>query len=393
MSFSHKMRIAFVAVALTAGTLLLASYAVPAGLSGLPPCPLQQQQQTVAPARRLSISALGRLEPQAEVVKLSVPAFLRDERVTRVLVKEGDWLKAGQAICVLDAQPRLKANLQEAQAQLAVSRAKLRKVQAGAKRGEIAAQKSQVDALCSELEQQMLEQEALIDRYRAEMTFNENEFARYDNLYKEGAISASQRDGKLVALNTSKARHAEALAQQSRLRETLTARIHSSRSTLEQIAEVRPVDVDVARAEVAEAQARVEKIAADLELTTIRTPRAGRVLKMHVRPGEVVTPDAGVADIGGTDSMVAVAEVYQSDVNEVRVGQRATVRGDAIDEPLHGRVYRIGWQVVRQNVYAQEPTAASDRRVVEVRVLLDPADSKKAQALTYMQVNVAIHTP
>jgi HlyD family secretion protein len=409
----HWTALAVAAAVLTWGTLFVASHAVPVGLSDFPPCPLQtglktndlppcvlraisavqQPQPEVVPARQLSVSALARLEPQSEVVKLSVPAFLRDERVGQVLVKEGDWLAAGQAVCVLDAESRLRTNLQEASAQLAVSQARLRKIQAGAKQGEIDAQKSQVDALCFELQQKLREQDALIERCRAELTFNQSESERYGNLYVQGAISTSQRDSKTMAFNTSKARLQEALAEQQRLRETLTARIHSSLSTLEQIAEVRPVDVDVARAEVAEAQARVQKIAADLALTTIRSARAGRVLKMHVRPGEVVTTDKGVADVGGTDTMVAVAEVYQSDINKVRVGQRATINSDAIAEPLHGKVYRVGWQIVRQNVYAQEPTAASDRRVVEVKVLLDPADSKKAQALTYMQVNVAIQTP
>jgi hypothetical protein len=52
-------------------------------------------------------------------------------------------------------------------------------------------------------------------------------------------------------------------------------------------------------------------------------------MDIHTRAGEVVSDD-GIAEIGQTKQMVAVAEVYQSDVSKVRPGQQVRVTSDSI---------------------------------------------------------------
>lgn len=95
-------------------------------------------------------------------------------------------------------------------------------------------------------------------------------------------------------------------------------------------------------------------------------------------------------DLGQTQQMVAVAEVYDSDVGKVRAGQRATVRATSIQEPLQGTVTEIGHTVQRRNVINTDPTANIDARIVEVRVQLDPESSQKVVNLTNLQVEVSI---
>jgi HlyD family secretion protein len=84
---------------------------------------------------------LGRLQPQGElVIKLSAATSTNGNRVDQLLVKEGDRVKAGQAMAILDSRDRLQAALEESERQVASARAKLAQTMAGAKSGEIAAQ-------------------------------------------------------------------------------------------------------------------------------------------------------------------------------------------------------------------------------------------------------------
>ena len=53
------------------------------------------------------ISALGRLKPVSEVVKVSVPATLNNDRVAKLLVQRGDRVDAGQIIAILASRDRL----------------------------------------------------------------------------------------------------------------------------------------------------------------------------------------------------------------------------------------------------------------------------------------------
>ncbi|MGL5805160.1 MAG: biotin/lipoyl-binding protein, partial [Xenococcaceae cyanobacterium] len=105
------------------------------------------QTKPIAP----KITALGRLEPEAEVIKLSAPLALDNDRVAKLLVTEGDRVKAGQVIAILDSRDRLQDSVQQAQEQVRVSNAKLTQVKAGAKSGEIQAQREQISRTEAEL--------------------------------------------------------------------------------------------------------------------------------------------------------------------------------------------------------------------------------------------------
>lgn len=135
------------------------------------------------------------------------------------------------------------------------------------------------------------------------------------------------------------------------------------------------------------AAAQLRQAQAELVLTTIRSPIAGRVLKVHAREGERVGPE-GIAEIGKIGSMCAIAEIYETDVRYVRVGDRATISSPALRAPLGGVVDRIGYKIGKQDVLATDPAARTDARVVEVRIRLD--DSKAAAGLSLLQVSVVV---
>jgi HlyD family secretion protein len=88
--------------------------------------------------------------------------------------------------------------------------------------------------------------------------------------------------------------------------------------------------------------------------------------------------------------MYAVAEVYETDISKVRLGQRATITSDAFPAKLQGTVDQIGWEVGKKDVLSTDPAAATDVRVVEVKIGLDSASSQRVAGLTNLQVTVEI---
>jgi len=140
------------------------------------------------------------------------------------------------------------------------------------------------------------------------------------------------------------------------------------------------MDLDIALADLAAAKAR-------LELAVVRAPLRAQVLEIHAYPGERVGPE-GIMELGRTDKMYAVAEVYETDITAVEVGQSAKIRLSAMDRVLTGKVERISLKVGRLDVVGTDPIAKTDARVVEVFILLD--DSEAVSRFTNMQVKVEI---
>lgn len=201
------------------------------------------------------------------------------------------------------------------------------------------------------LRSQVDTQRAAIARHEAELEDSRLEYERRERLSDGGVVAEAERDKARSRLKVAEAALAEA------------------RSRLE-----------TARAELAAAEAQ-------LELTRIRAPRAGQVLQIHTRAGEKVGPE-GVLDIGATDRMYAIAEVYETDAPRVRPGQRARILSPALDGDLEGTVERVGLQVGRLTTLGTDPNLKTDARIVEVEIRLD--ESRTAAALTNLEVEVLI---
>lgn len=335
------------------------------------------------------ITALGRLEPVSEVVRVAAPTALNNDRVAQLLVKRGDRVQSGQVIAVLGSGNRLQTALLQAQEQVKVAQARLAQVQAGAQSGELAAQRAEITRLQEELQGEIATQAATIARRQSEVNVAQVEYDRNLALYREGAIAASALDQKRLTLETAQAQLNEASANRNRTADTLRSQIDRARATLDQIAEVRPVDVQIAQAEVDQAIAAVKQAEAEVEEAYIRASITGQVLEIYTKAGEAIA-DAGIVDLGTTEQMEVVAEIYQTDINKIRKGQRATITGEGFDGEIRGTVHQIGLQVSQQEVFSNQPGENLDRRVVEVRIRLDRAGSQQVSSLTNLQVQVAI---
>lgn len=372
------------------------------------------------------ISALGRLEPETEVISLSAPLDLDGDRIAQILVQEGDTVKSGQVVAILDSRTRLQTAVLQAEKQVQVAKAKLAQVEAGAKTGEIQAQQAIIQRLQAQLQGdkiaqqeaiarieaqslgERLAQEATINKLSAQLNNAQAEYERYQQLSSQGAISLSLFDSKRLSFDTAKQQLSQAqavlnqinstasieLAQAqvtlTRINATGNKQISEAKATLNSIAEIRPVDIAAAKSEVENAIATLKQMQTNLESTSIIAPIAGQILKIHTRVGEKIS-EAGIADLAQTEQMIAVAQVYQADISKVKLGQSAVITSQAFPGELRGTVSHIGLQVNRQNVFSNQPGENLDSRVIDVKIRLHPDDSKKVAGLTNLQVQTAIN--
>lgn len=313
-----------------------------------------------------AISALGRIEPEGEVIRVVPSSALGSARVSQLLVKEGDRVQQGQVLARLDIYDRALAELLAAQSQVEEQQRRVEQIKAGAKQGDILAQERAIRA-----------NEANLQRLRSEYNITKVEFERYERLFKEGAVSASTFDSFRL--------RAVSLQQQIAQAEQL---VQQARAQLSSIAEVRPTDVRLAESQLQTAIINVRRAEVNLELSQVRAPSSGQVLKIHSKAGENVNPTEGLLELGNTQQMMVVAEIYETDIGEVQVGQRAEIISPVFAQPLTGRVAQIGLRVAKKDILGTDPAARTDARVVEARIKLN--ESEKAAKLTNLQVQVRI---
>ncbi|MFG6105793.1 ABC exporter membrane fusion protein [Leptothoe sp. EHU-05/26/07-4] len=351
--------------------------------------PNQREEQVAVLPEITSVTALGRLEPDGETIALTAPTSAQESRIQELLVKEGDVVEAGQVIAILDNRDRMQAALQKAEQQVQIARAQLAQVEAGAQTGELQAQVAEIARLEADQAGNISAQRATVARLDAEVQHAQIEAQRYGSLYQQGAVSASQRDAKQLTYTTAQRQLQEAQASLGRIESAGQEQITQARATLDRIAEVRPVDVDAAEADVQSEIAGVAEAQANLDQAYVRSPRDGQVLKIHTHSGETIG-DEGIATLGHTQQMMVVAEVYQDDIAKVNPGQRVEITTPTIDDVLQGTVQRIGLQVESQQVVNEDPAANIDAKVVEVHIQLDDPDGETVATLTNLQVTAAI---
>jgi len=387
--FKPKVQWAIAAAAI--GTLAISGLVI-YNLSGGKNNANSQTESTITAPEVNAVTALGRLEPQGEVIKLTGTASIQGARVLQILVSEGDNVRNNQVIAILDSRDRLQASLDQSIQQIKVAQANLDKVKAGAKIGEIQAQQATVERLKAQREGQIRSQEATVSSLRAQLVNATKECQRYDELLRSGAIAASTRDVKCLDQKTTQERLNEANANLAQIQQTLREQINEANANLNRIAEVRPVDVQQASAEVEKAISSRKQAQAELELAYVRAPIAGKVLKISARPGEIIG-NSGIVELGQTDQMIAVAEIYESDISKVQVGQQVTITSEtnAFTEELRGTVSLIGLQIGKKDILSTDPSADVDARVVEVKIRLDPESSRRVSGLTNSKVLVKIY--
>lgn len=286
------------------------------------------------PAADRVVSAPGRVEPFSEEIQMGVEV---PGRLARVFVDEGQTVRRGDILAEID-NADARARVASAVARLAGAEAEYQRLINGARaeeRREADAQRRQAEAVWMQ---------------------TDTEQRRRAALYQHGAIALEE------------AERADRDARQARARldeATERARLVSA----------DPRDDDRARAAAAVrlARATVDEAEAIVAKTIVRAPQDATVLRRFRRTGELVAPDTGpVFTLADTSRLRVRAEVDETDVARISVGQSVWIRADAYgDRRFTGRVARIGLALGRKTIRTERPTDRNDTAVLETLVDLE----------------------
>jgi HlyD family secretion protein len=284
------------------------------------------------------IAGPGRIEPISEDIQLGSEL---SGKLRSVNVAEGDSVHKGQVLAVLENDD-YRADLASAAAQVEAKEATLRKVMNGAR------------------EQERAEALAAVHEAQAVMSNAQAELERRKELYQEGVTSREEFEHYTREYNVAQEQYQEKTSHHSLL----------NTATREEDVAFAQADLRLAQANEAESQARYEK-------TFIKSPIDGVVLRRHHRNGESVSNSATTPDpvltIGDARVLRVRVDIDESDVNKVRVGQKAYVTADAYGkQKIWGHVVQVGELLGPKTVRTDEPTERVDRKFLETLVELDP---------------------
>ena len=155
-------------------------------LSGCASGVAQQKPTPVIPAKPNAVVALGRIQPNGDVIKLSV-ANAQDSRVDRIRVQEGDRVKRNQVIAVLQGIDRKQADLRDGLADVKLRELELGKVTQGdVKQSQIAAQNSVIARVQAQLASTRKQQEAALISARSRLQNAKSNYQRQDLADRQG---------------------------------------------------------------------------------------------------------------------------------------------------------------------------------------------------------------
>ena len=347
--------------------------------------PLADHRPPIVPLERgnfaITISANGTVEPE-QVINLSPKTA---GIIKSLLVKEGDYVTKGQILARMD-DSNWQGQLIQQRGQLAQAQANLRKLIAGNRPEDIAQAEAKLEELQANLSkliignrpQDIAQAQARLNSAQASLRKAEDEYRRTQQLYNSGAISLQSLNQKLADRDSAQAQVAE--AQQALSLQEVGSRqedIAQARAGVKQQQQLvkllkagsRQEDIDQARAEVMAARGALQNVQTQINDTLIRAPFDGIIIRKYADPGAFVTPTtAGSSVSSATSSSIlaladtneVVANVSESDIAQIRIGQQVIVKADAYpSRTFSGKVSQIAAQAtVQQNVTSFEVKAS-----------------------------------
>lgn len=345
----------------------------------------EREQAELPPPQQVKVVALGRVEPSSRVLDVAASDAGRIERLE---VKKGDRVEAGQVLAYLDMYDVRRAERDLAASQLAEARAQL-KAETELGNSQVQEATTRIGQIDGPQQAAIAAQQAAVESLEAELNVAKIDLARFQQLNQSGAISRQELDSQQATVERLRADLANATDTKKRLEQ---ARLSDMRNAEAQVASARATTTRSQVASKVDSAAQSLALAeAQLARTIIRAPRAGQVLDIFAYPGESVSASEGpILALGDTRQMVVVAEVYETDIGLVQLGQPVSIssRNGAFSETLTGTVSEIGLEIAKNDVLDDDPAANADARVVEVRVKVDQGEA--VAALTNLQVDVAI---
>ncbi|MFN6155300.1 MAG: efflux RND transporter periplasmic adaptor subunit [Dolichospermum sp.] len=328
-----------------------------------------------------SVTALGRVEPKGEVITIGGSL---QERIDKLLVQENQQVKVGDVLAYLDSYRERLAEKNIAATQLEEARNRL-KAESIFGKAQIEEAESRVEQIKMPQMSEVKAQKATIRGIAVDLQVKQKDLERFSYLQMQGAISQQSLDEKVLAVSNKQNELNNAQATLAKLEQG------RSNALLNAYAQVRSAKASLqlseSKIQVESANSNLKLAIARLERTIIRAPQSGKILKILAHSGEAIS-NQGILEIGNTQQMYVVAEVYETDVSRVKVSQTAIIYSSAFSKNIIGIVEQVGLKVGKKDVLNTDPAAKIDARVVEVKIRL--TDSKLVAGMTNLEVNVVI---
>ncbi len=252
-------------------------------------------------------------------------------RLTKITVREGDMVKAGDMVAEISI-PEISAKLRQVKAQEEAAQAKDSMAQNGARIQEKEAA------------------EADYERARAALTLATRSYNRIDALFKEGLVSAQ--------------RHDEVSAQLAAARELTTA----AAAKLSAVREgARKEEKAAARALVDQAAGGVSEVESLASESVVKSPAAGEVTRVVMKTGEVAPAGFPIVMVTDLSDTWVVFNVREEELRHLAKGTKFEAFVPALDRKitlevswLNPRGTYATWRATRQN-------SGYDLRTFEVR--------------------------
>jgi membrane fusion protein YbhG len=325
------------------------------------------------PSEMIEVS--GRIESDDAVV-----AAKTSGRIRTVTVREGDTVKTGQVIAVLDDDQikarveQAQSNVEQAEAKLRYSRQQVAVLQAQLEQSRLSVGQARVDAdgRVSQAHAHVAAAEASLARAEADYKQARADADRFTTLAESGDSPAREAEQARTAAEAHSAVVLAARKQVEAARGALTATkanldnpaIRAAQAlSIEQQIHQAQADIQSAEAEVARSRAQLQEAEANRSDLRIVAPFDGTVATRSTEPGEVVAPGTAIVTILNPGQIYLRAFIPEGEIGRVRTGQPARVYLDSNPkQPLEAVVARVDPQAS----FTPENTYFRDDRVKQV---------------------------
>ncbi|RAR70800.1 HlyD family secretion protein [Flavobacterium aciduliphilum] len=317
----------------------------------------------------------------AQIEKNMTPIIPRvSGYVTKVYVKDNDFVKKGDTLFVIDNKDYL-VKVEEAKAALSSAEESYEasKADIGTAQASISVSDANVHSATG-----------TIETARIRLTRASNDFVRYANLYKNHSITKQQYE-------QAEAAKLEAQTQLNVLQDQQKASAYQ-KSVAAARSTVSNKQAQVALANIKRAQAQLAAATLNLNYTVVQATVDGQVSKIGIQPGQFLQPGQSLFYIINNAETWVVANFKETQLNKMVVGQKVTLKVDAFpDTEFQGTVASFSPATgARFSILPPDNATGNFVKTIQrlpVKISLDATNDKnKLSALRPgMNVDVDVH--
>ena len=317
----------------------------------------------------------GRIEGDDSTVATKTAGRIREIRV-----REGDIVKAGDVIALLDEdqasarEQQARSASQEAAVRVTRSQQQISVLQEQLKQANLTVDQAREDAegRVHQAEAQVATAEANLAQAQAGYDQAHYDVERFTKLARSGDVSDRQREQARTAAESQAAVVESAKKQLAAAHAALTtARANlknppiksSAAAAIQKQIDQAQSDVAAAQADAERSRAQVTEATANVSDLTVLAPFDGTIATRVAEPGEVVSPGAAIVTMIDLNKIYLRGFVPEGDIGRVKLGQPARIYLDSSPKtPIDATVSRID----PESSFTPENTYFRDERVKQV---------------------------